>query len=73
MTVVVVGFDMILTSPSAPILKTGADSTTMDLCSALASVSMTTTITTTRDGRSGASGVDTCTSIGAEDTAISFC
>lgn len=50
--VVVVGFDMILTCPSAPVLGTGADSTTMDLRSALTSVSMTTTITTTRNGRS---------------------
>lgn len=64
---------MIVMSPNAPVLRTGADKTTMDLCSTLASVIMTTTITTTINGRSGASGVDTRTSIGAEDTAISFC
>lgn len=71
--VVVVESDMILASPSAAVLRTRANSTTMGLCSALASVSMTTTIMTTTNGRSGVSGVDTRTSIGAEDTAISFC
>ena len=50
--VVVVGSDMILASPSAAVLRTGANSTTMNLCSALASVSMTTTIMTTTNGRS---------------------